>query len=81
MGGLVCRCLLEKILFERKKKSLDLIDKFVTFGTPHRDIEFAVGHGALERVAPSGYEEAKRHAGSVAICRTTDPCQRWLGLC
>jgi pimeloyl-ACP methyl ester carboxylesterase len=48
MGGLVCRCLLEKVLPERKESSSKVIDKFVTFGTPHGGIEFAVGNGALE---------------------------------
>lgn len=49
MGGLVCRCLIERILPERNQDPTKLIDKFVTFGTPHGGIEFAIGHGALER--------------------------------
>ncbi|RXH55774.1 esterase/lipase family protein [Granulicella sibirica] len=50
MGGLVCRCLMEKILREKGREGAEaMIDKFVTFGTPHGGIEFAVGNGILER--------------------------------
>lgn len=50
MGGLVSRSLLQKIYPEHGEQARDHVDKFVTFGTPHGGILFAVGGGALERL-------------------------------
>ncbi|MDR6979030.1 hypothetical protein J2X68_005764 [Streptomyces sp. 3330] len=50
MGGLVCRCLLQKILPERGEDPADHVDKFFTYGTPHGGIAFDVGSGLVERL-------------------------------
>ncbi|GAA4931368.1 alpha/beta fold hydrolase [Streptomyces coeruleoprunus] len=50
MGGLVCRCLLQKVLPDRHMDPLDYVDKLFTYGTPHGGIRFDVGFGLLERL-------------------------------
>ncbi|GAB7106481.1 hypothetical protein JCM4814A_47950 [Streptomyces phaeofaciens JCM 4814] len=50
MGGLVCRCLLQKVLPERREKPTDRVAKFFTYGTPHGGITFDFGFGLLERL-------------------------------
>ncbi|MCZ2525283.1 esterase/lipase family protein [Streptomyces sp. HB2AG] len=50
MGGLVCRCLLQKILPDLGRDPTDCVDKLFTYGTPHGGIAFDVGFGVLERV-------------------------------
>ncbi len=49
MGGLICRCLLQKILPDRGR-SADCVAKFFTYGTPHGGIAFDAGGGLLERM-------------------------------
>jgi pimeloyl-ACP methyl ester carboxylesterase len=56
MGGLVVRCLLQKIIPEhpdlggRLDAGADVVDRVFTYATPHGGIEFAVGMGLLERL-------------------------------
>ncbi|KOV61349.1 esterase/lipase family protein [Streptomyces sp. MMG1121] len=50
MGGLVCRCLMQKILPDQGCDPADYVDKFFTYGTPHGGIAFDVGFGVLERL-------------------------------
>ncbi|MFF2658321.1 esterase/lipase family protein [Kitasatospora sp. NPDC058032] len=49
MGGLICRCLLQKIIpAERNERATDYVAKLFTYGTPHGGITFAVGFGVPE---------------------------------
>ncbi|MFC5661631.1 esterase/lipase family protein [Kitasatospora misakiensis] len=50
MGGLICRCLLQKIIPEQRKgrRATDYVSKLFTYGTPHGGISFAVGFGIPE---------------------------------
>jgi hypothetical protein len=48
MGGLVSRCLLQKIYPEAGEEATDHVDKLFTFGTPHGGIHFDVGGGVIE---------------------------------
>jgi pimeloyl-ACP methyl ester carboxylesterase len=50
MGGLVCRCLIQKVLPERGEHASDHVDRLFTYGTPHGGIHFDVGWGLLEGV-------------------------------
>ncbi|XER99906.1 esterase/lipase family protein [Streptomyces sp. S1D4-11] len=50
MGGLVCRCLIQKILPDLGLDPADYVGKFFTYGTPHGGIAFDVGFGVLERL-------------------------------
>jgi triacylglycerol esterase/lipase EstA (alpha/beta hydrolase family) len=52
MGGLICRCLIQKIIpeLEGGVKVTDYIDRLFTYGTPHGGITFDVGFGLLERL-------------------------------
>ncbi|WP_280888742.1 hypothetical protein [Streptomyces sp. LBL] len=50
MGGLVCRCLLQKILPDRNLIPADYVDKLFTYGTPHGGIAFDVGFGLVEKL-------------------------------
>ncbi|MFI5825486.1 esterase/lipase family protein [Streptomyces rishiriensis] len=50
MGGLVCRCLLQKILPELERAPVDYVDKLFTYGTPHGGITFDIGFGLLEKL-------------------------------
>jgi hypothetical protein len=50
MGGLICRCLIQKVLPDRNDHALNHIDRLFTYGTPHGGIRFDVGFGLLERV-------------------------------
>ncbi|MFH9553369.1 esterase/lipase family protein [Streptomyces sp. NPDC017435] len=50
MGGLVCRCLLQKVLPDLGEDPADHVDKFFTYGTPHGGIAFDVGGGLVERL-------------------------------
>ncbi|MFD7302548.1 esterase/lipase family protein [Streptomyces pharetrae] len=50
MGGLVCRCLLQKILPDRGTDPTEHVDKLFTYGTPHGGISFDVGFGVFERL-------------------------------
>ncbi|MFJ8431551.1 esterase/lipase family protein [Kitasatospora sp. NPDC094019] len=50
MGGLICRCLLQKVIPEQRKgkRATDYVSKLFTYGTPHGGITFAVGFGIPE---------------------------------
>lgn len=56
MGGLICRCLIQKIIPDRAGTQLgvgaaaDVIDRFFTYATPHGGIEFSAGFGLVERL-------------------------------
>ncbi len=59
MGGLMCRCLLQRIIPEaepREDGSIDpaaatrYVSRVFTYATPHGGIAFAVGFGLLERI-------------------------------
>ncbi|MFJ8633708.1 esterase/lipase family protein [Streptomyces sp. NPDC093568] len=50
MGGLICRCLLQKILPDLGRAAADCVAKFFTYGTPHGGITFDLGGGLLERM-------------------------------
>lgn len=50
MGGLICRCLLQKILPDLGRAPTDYVDKLFTYGTPHGGITFDVGFGLVERL-------------------------------
>ena len=50
MGGLVCRCLIQKVLPDRGEHATDHVDRFFTYGTPHGGIHFDIGWGLFERV-------------------------------
>ena len=49
-GGLIIRCLIQRIYPDRKRSAVDHIDKVFTYAAPHGGIRFAVG-GAGHRVA------------------------------
>jgi pimeloyl-ACP methyl ester carboxylesterase len=50
MGGLICRCLIQKIIPEAGADPRDHVEKLFTYGTPHGGIVFDVGFGALDRL-------------------------------
>ncbi|MER8186914.1 alpha/beta fold hydrolase [Kitasatospora sp. NPDC094015] len=50
MGGLICRCLLQKVLPDRGEDPAGYVDKLFTYGTPHGGIAFEHGLGLLERL-------------------------------
>lgn len=49
MGGLVARCMIQKIAPDKGEQALDYVDKLFTYGTPHGGIHFGMaGGGAIE---------------------------------
>ncbi len=52
MGGLLCRCLIQKVIPELDSgaKVTDYVDRLFTYGTPHGGITFDVGFGLLEQL-------------------------------
>lgn len=54
MGGLICRCLIQKIIPERASgggaSATDYVERLFTYATPHGGIEFDAGFGLLEKV-------------------------------
>ncbi|MFJ7072861.1 esterase/lipase family protein [Streptomyces sp. NPDC098781] len=50
MGGLICRCLLQKVLPDRGRDAAECVAKLFTYGTPHGGITFELGGGLLERM-------------------------------
>jgi hypothetical protein len=64
MGGLVCRCMLQKISLEKGEKGQnrtpgkEIVDRLFTFATPHGGISFEAGSGlidwAMETFGPAG---------------------------
>jgi pimeloyl-ACP methyl ester carboxylesterase len=64
MGGLVCRCMIQKISLEKDNEGNDrvpakeIVDRLFTFATPHGGISFEGGSGlidwAMETFGPAG---------------------------
>jgi pimeloyl-ACP methyl ester carboxylesterase len=64
MGGLVCRCMLQKVSFQKDDQGRDrvpgkdIVDRLFTFGTPHGGISFDAGSGlidwAMDTFGPAG---------------------------
>lgn len=56
MGGLVCRCMIQKLCPERRKPARDLVERLFTYGTPHAgiDFEFSPLDWAQEVLGPAG---------------------------
>lgn len=50
MGGLICRCLIQKVLPDAGRRAEDCIGRLFTYATPHGGIAFDVGFGLLERL-------------------------------
>ncbi|MEU3706690.1 alpha/beta fold hydrolase [Streptomyces anulatus] len=50
MGGLICRCLVQKILPDLGRDPGDCVEKLFTYGTPHGGIAFDAGFGLFEKV-------------------------------
>ena len=52
MGGLICRCLIQKIIPDQRpdRTAVDYVDKLFTYATPHGGIAFELGFGLLERL-------------------------------
>ncbi|WP_323379323.1 alpha/beta fold hydrolase [Streptomyces durbertensis] len=50
MGGLIARCLLQKILPDLGEDPAEYVDTLFTYGTPHGGITFDVGYGVLEKL-------------------------------
>ncbi|MEV5150589.1 alpha/beta fold hydrolase [Streptomyces werraensis] len=50
MGGLVCRCLIQKVLPDLGRDPAACVGKLFTYGTPHGGITFDFGLGMLERL-------------------------------
>lgn len=50
MGGLICRCLIQKILPDLGERATDYVARLFTYGTPHGGIAFDVGFGLIERL-------------------------------
>ncbi|MBB1259137.1 esterase/lipase family protein [Streptomyces alkaliterrae] len=50
MGGLIARCLLQKVLPDMGRDPTDYVDTLFTYGTPHGGITFDVGYGVLEKL-------------------------------
>lgn len=56
MGGLICRCLIQKIIPDLQasgatdKSAWEYVERLFTYATPHGGIEFDVGFGLIERL-------------------------------
>ncbi len=55
MGGLICRCLLQKVIPERAEQgdsrpADEMVGRLFTYATPHGGIAFDVGFGLIERI-------------------------------
>ena len=55
MGGLICRCLIQKVIPERvdageSPPADEVVDRLFTYATPHGGIAFDVGFGMIERL-------------------------------
>lgn len=50
MGGLICRCLIQKVIPETAggRRAEDCVERLFTYATPHGGIHFDLGFGALE---------------------------------
>ncbi|MBC6467317.1 alpha/beta hydrolase [Actinomadura alba] len=60
MGGLICRCLIQKIIPDRRpgRKATEFVDRLFTYGTPHRGIAFDLGSHILGWLRDAGVEGA-----------------------
>ncbi|WP_197061013.1 esterase/lipase family protein [Microbacterium mangrovi] len=56
MGGLVARCMMQKICPQKGKAAKDLVARFFTYATPHGGIEFTGGvlNWAMDTFGPAG---------------------------
>lgn len=57
MGGLVCRCMIQKVCADQKHQDArEIVDRLFTYGTPHGGISFDVGalDWAQETFGPAG---------------------------
>lgn len=50
MGGLICRCLIQKLIPESGGKATDHVHRFFTYGTPHGGISFDIGFGLVDKL-------------------------------
>ena len=50
MGGLICRCLIQKVIPDAGGKAEQHVARLFTYATPHGGIEFDVGFGLFEKV-------------------------------
>ncbi|MDP3967092.1 MAG: alpha/beta hydrolase [Nocardioides sp.] len=59
MGGLICRCLIQKVIPEQRggdgvsggtRGATDYVERLFTYATPHGGIEFDIGFGLFEKV-------------------------------
>ncbi|MDQ0846176.1 triacylglycerol esterase/lipase EstA (alpha/beta hydrolase family) [Streptomyces sp. V1I6] len=67
MGGLICRCLLQKVLPDAGRDPADCVDKVFTYGSPHGGITFDAGFGLFEKVV-------MRQASTVPRCSGRSAC-------
>ena len=86
MGGLVCRCLIQKVLPDRGDKATGHVDRLFTYGTPHGGIHFELGFGLLERLrdtfdiqggAVFGRKQMYRYLTPAAEANDDGPDQDW----
>lgn len=56
MGGLIARCLIQKVAEEQGEQAIDLVAKVFTYGTPHGGIVFQTGplNWAEDVIGPAG---------------------------
>lgn len=85
MGGLVCRCLIQKVIPDRGGKAEEVVGRLFTYATPHGGIEFDVGFGLFEKIrdrfgisgadifGPKRMWEYLNPAGSRRMPRNWDP--------
>lgn len=50
MGGLICRCLIQKTLPDAGKTAIDYVYRMFTYGTPHGGISFDIGFGIVDKL-------------------------------
>ncbi|MEH0108263.1 hypothetical protein V6N00_00825 [Tersicoccus sp. MR15.9] len=50
MGGLICRCVIQKLIPDRGEVATDRVDRLFTYATPHGGIRFDIGSGLLEKL-------------------------------
>ena len=50
MGGLICRCLIQKVIPDHGERATEYVDRLFTYATPHGGITFDVGFGLLEKI-------------------------------
>jgi pimeloyl-ACP methyl ester carboxylesterase len=50
MGGLICRCMIQKLIPEGGEVAEQYVERLFTYATPHGGIEFDVGFGLFEKI-------------------------------